>query len=69
MLGRNGVIGASAALDGQTALNTAIGQADGAGTMIEAGVARESETLRVALVRQEHVLAAQTELKARPIDA
>jgi hypothetical protein len=54
MLGRNGVIGAGAALDGQTALNTAIGQADGAGTMIEAGVlkkaARESETLRVALV-------------------
>ena len=65
MLGRNGVIGAGAALDGQTALNTAIGQADGAGTMIEAGVlkkaARESETLRVALVRQEHVLAAQTQ--------
>jgi CRP-like cAMP-binding protein len=65
MLGRNGVIGAGAALDGQIALNTAIGQADGAGTMIEAGVlkkaARESETLRVALVRQEHVLAAQTQ--------
>jgi CRP-like cAMP-binding protein len=65
MLGRNGVIGAGAALDGQTALTTAIGQADGAGTMIEAGVlkkaARESETLRVALVRQEHVLAAQTQ--------
>src|SRR3954468_11568442 len=36
MLGRNGVIGAGAALDGQVALNTAIGQADGAGTMIEA---------------------------------
>jgi CRP-like cAMP-binding protein len=65
MLGRNGVIGAGAALDGQSALNTAIGQADGAGTMIEAGVlkraAKESETLRVALVRQEHVLAAQTQ--------
>ena len=65
MLGRNGVIGAGAALDGQTALNTAIGRADGAGTMIEAGVlkkaATESETLRVALVRQEHVLAAQTQ--------
>src|SRR3954453_9715817 len=65
MLGRNGVIGAGAALDGQIALNTAIGQADGAGTMIEASVlkraAEESETLRVALVRQEHVLAAQTQ--------
>jgi CRP-like cAMP-binding protein len=65
MLGRNGVIGAGAALDGQIALNTAIGQADGAGTMIEASVlkraAQESETLRVALVRQEHALAAQTQ--------
>jgi hypothetical protein len=53
------------AADGQIALNTAIGQADGAGTMIEAGVlkraAKESETLRVALVRQEHALAAQTQ--------
>ena len=65
MLGRNGVIGAGAALDGQIALNTAIGQADGAGTMIEARLlkkaAKESETLRVALVRQEHALAAQTQ--------
>jgi CRP-like cAMP-binding protein len=65
MLGRNGVIGAGAALDGQIALNTAIGQAEGAGTMIEASVlkraAQDSETLRVALVRQEHVLAAQTQ--------
>jgi CRP-like cAMP-binding protein len=65
MLGRNGVIGAGAALDGPTALNTAIIQADSAGTMIDASLlkraARQSETIRVALVRQEHVLAAQTQ--------
>jgi CRP-like cAMP-binding protein len=65
MLGRNGVIGAGAALDGPTALNTAIIQADSAGTMIDASLlkraARQSETVRVALVRQEHILAAQTQ--------
>jgi len=65
MLGRNGVIGAGAALDGQIALNSAVGQADGAGTAIEASLlkaaAKESESLRVALVRQEQVLGAQTQ--------
>jgi CRP-like cAMP-binding protein len=59
------VIGAGAALDGPTALNTAIIQADSAGTMIEASLlkraAGQSETIRVALVRQEHILAAQTQ--------
>ena len=44
---------------------TAIIQADSAGTMIDASVlkraARQSETIRVALVRQEHILAAQTQ--------
>ena len=65
MLGRNGVIGAGAALDGPIALNTAIIQADSAGTMIDASLlkraAGQSETIRVALVRQEHILAAQTQ--------
>jgi CRP-like cAMP-binding protein len=65
MLGRNGVVGAGAALDGQIALNTAIGQADSEGTAIESSmlkrIAQESETMRVALVRQEHMLAAQTQ--------
>ena len=65
VLGRNGVIGAGAALDGQVAFNTAISQAEGAGTVIDASVlkrlARESEAIRIALVRQEHVLAAQTQ--------
>jgi CRP-like cAMP-binding protein len=52
-------------LDGPTALNTAIIQADSAGTMIDATLlkqaAAQSETIRVALVRQEHILAAQTQ--------
>jgi CRP-like cAMP-binding protein len=65
MLGRNGVVGAGAALDGPTALNTAIIQADSAGMMMEASLlkraAGQSETIRVALVHQEHVLAAQTQ--------
>jgi CRP-like cAMP-binding protein len=65
VLGRNGVVGAGAALDGQIAFNTAISQAAGAGSVIDAAVlkrlARENETIRVALVRQEHVLAAQTQ--------
>src|SRR3954469_3832431 len=65
MLGRNGGIGAGAALDGQTAFNTAIIQADSAGTMIDASLlkraAGQSETIRVALVRQEHIYAANTQ--------
>src|SRR3954466_5180310 len=65
VLGRNGVIGAGAALDGQVAFKTAISQAEGAGTVIDASrlkrLARDSEAIRIALVRQEHVLAAQTQ--------
>src|SRR3954470_22787930 len=66
MLGRNGVIGAGAALDGPDALNTAIVQSDGStGLMIETevlkGLARQSETLRLALVHQERALSAQTQ--------
>jgi CRP-like cAMP-binding protein len=60
MLGRNGVIGPGAALDGPDALNTAIAQAESAGSMIEPhvlkGLASESETLRMALVHQQHAL-------------
>ena len=65
VLGCNGVIGAGAALDGQIAFNTAISQAAGAGSVMDAAVlkrlARENESIRIALVRQEHVLAAQTQ--------
>ena len=65
MLGRNGVIGPDAALDGPDALNTAIAQVESTGVMIDAGVlkglARESEPLRVALVHQGRALSAQTQ--------
>jgi hypothetical protein len=57
--------GAGAALDGPIALNTAIIQADSAGTMIDVSqlkrAAGQSEIIRVGLVRQEHILAAQTQ--------
>jgi CRP-like cAMP-binding protein len=65
MLGRNGVIGAGAALDGQTAMNTAISQADSSGMTIPASLlkraAGESESIRLGLVRHEQALAAQTQ--------
>jgi hypothetical protein len=54
MLGRNGVIGTSAALDGPQALNAAVAQVASTGMVIDAGVlkgvAGKSETLRMALV-------------------
>ena len=46
VLGRNGVIGAGAALDGQVAFNTAIGQAEGAGTVIDAAVFGVDDTVK-----------------------
>ena len=65
MLGRNGVIGAGAALDGPDALNSAIAQVESTGVMIDAGVlkglAGKSETLRIALVHQGRALSAQTQ--------
>jgi CRP-like cAMP-binding protein len=65
MLGRNGVIGPDAALDGPDALNTAIAQVESTGVMIDAGVlkglARQSEPLRFALVHQGRALSAQTQ--------
>jgi len=65
MLGRNGVIGAGAALDGPGALNTALAQVESTGAMIDPkvlkGLASESETLRMALVHQERALYAQTQ--------
>ena len=64
MLGRNGVIGSDAALDGPDALNGAIAQAESAGVMIEPGLLKglvsKSDTLRMALVHQERALSAQT---------
>ena len=65
MLGRNGVIGAGAALDGPEALNAAIAQVESAGVVIDAkvlkGLADENELLRMALVHQERALYAQTQ--------
>jgi CRP-like cAMP-binding protein len=66
MLGRNGAIGAGAALDGPDALNTAIVQSDSStGAMIDTavlkGLASKSEALRMALVHQERALSAQTQ--------
>lgn len=64
MLGRNGVIGAGAPLDGAIALNSAIAQVESSGIVAETAVlkrlARESETLRVSLVRHDQVLTAHT---------
>src|SRR4051794_19216855 len=55
MIGRNSVVGGAAALDGPTALNRAIVQAESAGVIVEAEVLKrlveESETIRMALVR------------------
>jgi CRP-like cAMP-binding protein len=65
MLGRNGVIGAGAPLDGAIAINSAIAQVESSGIVAETVVlkrlARESETLRISLVRHEQVLTAHTQ--------
>jgi CRP-like cAMP-binding protein len=65
MVGRNGVIGAGAALDGLEALNGAIAQVESTGMMIDAellkGLADKSSTLRMALVYQERALFSQTQ--------
>ena len=65
MLGRNGVIGVSAALDGAVALNQAIGQVGGSGLAVEVsvikGLVRESETLRSAFARHEQMASAQVQ--------
>ena len=65
MMGRNGVIGTGAALDGPDALNSAIAQVESSGVVIDPGVmkglAGKSETLRMALVHQERALTAQTQ--------
>jgi hypothetical protein len=57
MLGRNSAIGAAAPLDGAIALNRAIAQVGSAGMAAETAVlkrlVKESETLRVALVRNQ----------------
>ena len=65
MLGRNGVIGAGAPLDGPIALNSAIAQVESSGTMIETAVLKRSchakRDDRVSLVRHDQILAAHTQ--------
>jgi CRP-like cAMP-binding protein len=65
MLGRNGVIGAGAPLDGAIALNSAIVQVESSGLAADTAVmkrlVRESETLRISLVRHEQVVSAHTQ--------
>jgi CRP-like cAMP-binding protein len=65
MLGRNSVIGAGAPLDGAIAINSAIAQVESSGLVAETAVlkrlARESETLRVSLVRHDQVMNAHTQ--------
>jgi|KBSSwiStaDraftv2_1062776.scaffolds.fasta_scaffold251468_2 CRP-like cAMP-binding protein len=65
MLGRNSVVGAAAPLDGSTALNRAIVQVKSAGATADTAVmkrlVKESETLRLALVRNDQMASAQTQ--------
>ena len=65
VVGRNGVVGGSSALDGSIALNRAIVQAPGSASSIAAAalkqLARQSETLRAALFQHEQVITAHTQ--------
>ena len=65
MLGRNCAVGAAAPLDGATALLRAIVQVESADMAAETAVvkrlAKESETLRIALVRNDQSASAQTQ--------
>lgn len=65
MFGRNGVIGAGAALDGEVALNQAISQVGGAGLSVEISVIRrlasESASLRLALGRYDQIVSAHVQ--------
>ena len=62
VVGRNGVVGGSSALDGSIALNRAIVQAPGSASSIAAAalkqLAGQSESLRAALFQHEQVITA-----------
>ena len=64
MIGRNSAVGAAAPLDGSIALIQAIVQVESAGMTADTAVlkklAKESETLRIALVRNDQVASART---------
>ncbi len=65
VIGRNGVIGAAAAMDGQFALNQAIVQVAGSAYVIKSEVLKrlvnESATLRAVFVNNEQAIFAQTQ--------
>jgi CRP-like cAMP-binding protein len=65
MFGRNSVVSPAAALDGPIALNQAVVQAKGRGSVIDTSVmrrlAREHETIRVALASHEQMMTAHSQ--------
>ena len=65
MLGRNSVVGSAAPLDGAIALNRAVVQVESMGVITETALlkrlVKESETLRLALVRNDQSASAQTQ--------
>jgi CRP-like cAMP-binding protein len=68
MVGRDSVVGASAALDGGVALNTGIVQVGGAASILDAAtlqkVAEHSNAFRAVLIRHEQILLAQAQQSA-----
>jgi CRP-like cAMP-binding protein len=68
MVGRDGVVGGSAALDGKVALNRGIVQIEGAASILDVGILRkaaeQSVTFRTALIRHEQALFAQAQQSA-----
>jgi CRP-like cAMP-binding protein len=68
MVGREGVVGGSAALDGQVALNRGIVQIEGDASILDVAFLREaaeqSVTFRTALIRHEQALFAQAQQSA-----
>jgi CRP-like cAMP-binding protein len=68
MIGRDGVVGSSAALDGPRALNRALVQIDGEASVIEIGPMRAaikaSDTLRTRLYQHDQLLLVQAQQSA-----
>jgi CRP-like cAMP-binding protein len=68
MIGRDGVVGASTALDGRVALNTGIVQVAGEGSILDVetlrSLAERSAEFRTALMRHEQTLLAQAQQSA-----
>ncbi|HJS63187.1 MAG TPA: Crp/Fnr family transcriptional regulator [Pseudolabrys sp.] len=68
MVGRDGVVGAAAALDGRISVSRAVVQISGSGVSCDVDVikhaARRSETLHSLLIRHEQVVYAQAQQSA-----